>query len=231
MQKKKKKKTSKLSQYRRNTKAIIKRAVESGYGKELMERLKTFDVNELVKSKKGHEKVKNTMQAIRERRNIFEKEFEKVSNKQIDEIRKEYGQRGLNRMRRDKVYKKLSLFVDYKDKKYDINELRSMIQEMKNVNGLTHYKNMMSGEVNDFFDDYFKELKLNNSYKEMIQDMKEFFVESEGLANFYDFCDYISSDNFKGKYYPDKRDVDDYEAMMIDRLHRAMDAMINNTYL
>lgn len=230
--KKKKKKISKLSQYRRNSRAIIKRGINDGYENELLRMLGTLDINELVKSRKGHEKIKHTMKVIRERHGILIKEAEKLSDKQLGEIKDMYGQRAVNSLRRDRTYKKLSLFADYRDKKkHDIDELRGMINEMKSVNGVTHYKNMMRVEIDDFFDDYFKEVRLNNKYQVMIKDMKDYFAESDALSNFYDFCNFISSDKFKGNYYPDKSDVDEYESMMIDRLHRAMDVMINNTYL
>lgn len=228
----KKKKKSKLSQHRRNSRAIIKRAINDGYGKELLRVLGTLDVNELVKSKRGHEKIKHTMKVIRERHGMLIKEAEKLSNKQVDEIKKEYGQRAVNSLRRDRAYKKLPLFADYRDKKkHDIDDLRDMIHDMKNVSGVTHYKSMMRVEIDDFFDDYFREVRLNSKYQAMIKDMKDHFAESNALSNFYDFCDFITSDNFKGNYYPDKSDVDEYESMMIDRLHRAMDDMVNNTYL
>lgn len=227
---KKKKYVSKKSQYRRNSKAVIKRAISDGFENEIIKALGTLDVNELVKSKKGHEKVKQVIKEIRGEKKSLVKEALKISDKQLDELRTTYGQRAINTMRRDRTYKGISLFGDFKSKKHSADDVRMMIHEMKSVSGVTHYKTMMRAEIDDYFDDYFREVRLNAKYKHMLQDMKDYFADTDALSDFFDFADYIGSAEFKGPYYPDKNDIDEYESMMVDRLHRAMDAMINNTY-
>lgn len=239
------KNNKRLKEYRKKAQGIIDRGIKAGHEENMKKHLGSLDVNKLVKSKKGLEKLKNDMKYIRQipqiekdveaynrkvERNKLIKEANAISKAQINELRNTYGQRAISTMRRDRTYKKISLFVDYKDKKNSADDLRQMIHEMKTVSGVTHYKSMMRVEIDDFFDDYFREVRLNDKYKGMLEDMKDHFAETDALSDFYDFCDYISSNDFKGKYYPDKSDVDEYEAMMVDRLHRAMDAMINNTY-
>ena len=239
------KNNKKLKEYHKKAQAIINRGIKAGHEENMKKHLGSLDVNELVKSKKGLEKLKNDMKYIRqipkikkdvdaynrkfERSKLVKEAFE-ISKAQVNELRNTYGQRAISTMRRDRTYKKISLFGDYNDKRYSADDLRQMIHEMKTVSGVTHYKSMMRVEVDEFFDDYFREVRLNDKYKGMLEDMKNHFAETDALSDFYDFCDYISSNQFKGKYYPDRSDVDEYEAMMIDRLHRAMDAMINNTY-
>ena len=59
-------KTNKLNSYRKSAQGIINRGLKSGHEQNMLKHLGTLDVNELVKSKKGLEKLKDKMKYIRQ---------------------------------------------------------------------------------------------------------------------------------------------------------------------
>lgn len=240
------KKTSKIKQYQTNGKRIIKKGINDGYEADIIRVYGTTDVTEIVKSKRGLENLKQKMKAFREKagvikrnkeydakveRNKLVREAQKLVKGQAAELIRKYGKRSLIRLGNDKTYKNLPLFYNYKDsKKYGSDDIRMAIHEMKQVSATTHYANMMSVEVDEFFDKYFRELTLTPKYSAMLNEMKDNFSQGQGLADYYDFVDYITNDSFKGEFYGDNMEVDEYEKEMVNRLYKAYDAMVHRTY-
>ena len=60
------KRTGKIAEYQRKGQAIIKRGINAGHKDTMLEVLGTLDATELVKSKRGLEKLKQDMKYVRQ---------------------------------------------------------------------------------------------------------------------------------------------------------------------
>lgn len=238
----------KITEYLKRAQGIIDRGIKSGHEANMLKHLGTLDVNKLVKSKKGLEKLKSDMKYIRqiptiekdnknyerkvERQKLI-KELKALQKEQIKEVKDEYGTRVFQTLKYDRTYKNLAVFENFGsfNKNTDDNgDIANAIHEMKTVKATTHARNLMGERVEDFFDDYFKELKYNYDDIEYIDELKDHFKDN--LADYHDFVSYICNPSFKGDYDSNAGKVngDDYQTEMEKRLHAAHDLMKTRAY-
>lgn len=238
----------KIAEYIKKGQAVIDRGIKSGHQANMLKHLGTLDVNKLVKSKAGLEKLKNDMKYIRQiptiekeleiyerkvERNKLIKELKALQKEQIKEVKDEYGVKVFQTLKYDRVYKDLAVFENFGsfNKKVDDNaDISVAIHEMKMVSATTHARNLMGEKIEGFFDDYFRELTCNNKDIKYIDEMKEHFKDN--LVDYHDFVRYICTDSFKRSYDSGegKNDADGYEDEMRRRLHSAYDLMKSKKY-
>lgn len=238
-------KGGKIKAYRKSAQGIINRGIKSGYEDLMIEKFGTLDVNVLIKSKKGLDKLKNEMKYIRqipkiqrelkayeekvERKKLI-KEAKQIAKEQLMEVRDTYGRKAVVNLQFDRTYRNLSVFEDFADKNNTSDDIRLCIHEMKTVPAIVHAENLMSEQVESFFEEYFKELRLNAKDRPKIEQLKSHFKGN--LVEYNDFVQYVTNPSFAKDYDSDsaKNDVQSYEEEMRDRLHRMCDLVKKGTY-
>lgn len=232
------KSTSKIAGYRKKAQAIIDRGLKRGLQDEMIEVLGTLDVNDLVKSAIGLDKLKHKMKYVRQLPKIkqeLEVYKEKVEHKkalqeavrimkeQFNEAKQKTSTEAVRKLINDSEYKNIAILKDFDDKKYTSKDLKRFIKEMEDTRLVEMVEIRVEGEIDEFFEKYFKELRLNAKDKPKIEELKNFFRNK--MSEFYDFVDYVTTNESFTKRFYDKEDIQGYEEEMRDRLHR----MINLT--
>ena len=235
-------KTSKIDSYIKKGQAIIDRGINSGLKDVMIEKLGTLNASELIKSQIGLEKLKNKMKFIRELPSIREANLaydtkvqrnkaERIAEEQLNKVKNEFGQDVLNRLVYDKDYSKLAVFEDFDNKNLKLNDLKALIDEMKRRPATEFAQDMMDEKINTFFEQYFKELRLNAKDRPKLSLLENHFKNN--LKDFYDFVDYVCHPSFT-KYYDSERgkygDLKEYENEMRDRLDRMVDLTKTKKY-
>ena len=135
-------KGSKINEYRRKAKDIIKNNIKKGHEENMLKRFGTLDVDVLIKSKAGFEKFKRDMKAVRQRpkverevREYYEKlekkklvkEAKEIAKEQLMEVRDTYGRKAVVNLQFDRTYRNLSVFEDFADKDNTSDDIRLCI--------------------------------------------------------------------------------------------------------
>lgn len=230
--------TSKIANYRKKAQAIINRGLKRGLQDEMREVLGTLDVNDLVKSAIGLDKLKQKMKYVRQLPTIkkelevykekvehkkAQQEATKIMKEQFNEARQKTSVEAVRKLINDKSYKDIAILQDFNDKKYTSDDLKKLIEKMKDTRLVEMVEIRIEGEIDDFVEKYFKELRLNAKDRAKLEELKEFFRNK--MSDFYDFVDYVTTNESFTKRFYDKEDIQGYEDEMRGRLHR----MINLT--
>ena len=247
-----------IKDYQTKGQRSINTAIKNGYGDAILAKYGTTDAKEIVKSKKGLDNLRRNLKVIKERpkieqevKDIDERRAQKLFERdereyiitkindtiasQSKELKNMYGVKSLKNLRYDRDYRHLPHFINYNNvkrmtRKWTNEDLWDMYNRIDSSTLKMNYQNMMRSEIDEFFNSYFKEVKFHNSCQKKIAEMKAHFSTAKGLCDYYDFVDYICADSFKGEYYGEKMEVDEYEKEMVDRCNRAYDLMKTGHY-
>lgn len=235
--------TGKISGYRKKAQAIIDRGLKRGLQDEMIEVLGTLDVNDLVKSAIGLDKLKHKMKYVRQLPKIkkeLEEYKERVEHKkaqqeairimkeQFNEAKQKTSIEAVRKLINDSSYKNFAIFKDFDDKKYTSNDLKRFIKEMNDTRLVELVEIRTEKEIDGFFEKYFKELRLNAKDRPKIEDLKDFFRNK--MCDFYDFVDYVTTNESFTKRFYDKEDIQGYDDEMRDRLHRMLNLTKTKKY-
>ena len=251
------KRTGKIAEYQRKGQAIIKRGINAGHKDTMLEVLGTLDATELVKSKRGLEKLKQDMKYVRQLPKIREenakrdadfqnkrlvKEAEQLIAQQATEVINKYGEKVLQALNDSKKYGKLGAFKDMDEltsqKKSSSQAVEKMNKDLKDIINELERKSlkdcaedMLVNDIKTFFNDYFKSIKLKYQDREKIDILIERFKNN--LADYNDFVEYVTDLSWTDDYESEREKYYNplgFVEEMRDRLDRMVELSKTGEY-
>ena len=234
-------KVGKIAQYQADAQKLIDKGIKDGLEEYMKERLGTLTVTELVKSATGYKELQKKMKFIRQLPKIYKeidayekklylKQAIKMIEKQHKDAVAKYGEDAVNRISRDKDYKRSAVFKE-PSTRMRTKTLKAIRDELKRGTLCDMIEEKTTAEIDEFVEKYFKELRLNGDDRGKMEILKD---KLEGnMADFRDFVDYVTSPSFNKRYDSDSakyRDVDSYVEEMRDRLDRMIDLTDTKAY-